>query len=408
MKNGILGGSLLLVTALATPFTSFAQSGSLKSQAKAAAKELRRVGEPMDRCNLAATTNDTAVVTSVSGGNVLQPGDRLLALNGQDLAGKSKDAVGVVLRGIGPDLTVPVVVERAGTRTELSLPCGNARSRMEAVLSGLDAAASGNYQACADTLSARKDLGGSMAVLAAQCGEAAKGIGPSRQAELIHEALKQRIAEAQWEPDARSNMIDVMRKQRVQIEKYLGQDRYAELVAATARWPGAETLYKRTEIDQSQFRRIAQEAVRGRLFDPESARIDMPYGFLRGSWRPLLQKAVDGYWTCGTVNAKNRMGGYVGTNAFVVVLGEDGQVKYLEMGNSRELDLVGTACAKAVASLPPAPAETATRAGGAGSGSAGSLADELKQLAELKASGALTEAEFEAAKQRVLSNGKTP
>ncbi|PTA73097.1 hypothetical protein C9412_04955 [Stenotrophomonas sp. Nf1] len=102
------------------------------------------------------------------------------------------------------------------------------------------------------------------------------------------------------------------------------------------------------------------------------------------------------------------MGGYVGSNAFVVVLGEEGQVKYLEMGNSRELDLVGTACAKAVASLPPAPAETATRAGGAGSASAGSLADELKQLAELKASGALTEAEFEAAKQRVLSSGKTP
>ncbi|EED41370.1 hypothetical protein SSKA14_4396 [Stenotrophomonas sp. SKA14] len=405
MKNGMLGASLLLTAALAAPFACAAQGGSLKSDAKATAKELRALGEPMDRCSLAAITSDASVVTGTYGGSVLRPGDRILSINGQDVAGQSSSVLSAALRRIAPDATVAVVVERAGTRTDLSLPCGNSRSRMEALLNSLDAAARGNYGACINALGDRKDLGAQGAILRARCATAASSVGPAGQAEWTYEALKLGIAEAQWDAGARSNLIDVMRRQQVQINKYLGEDRYAALVAGTERWPGAETLYKRTDVDQGQLRRIAQDAVRGRLLDPDSARIDMPYGFLRGSWRPMLQKEVDGYWTCGTVNAKNRMGGYVGSTAFVVVLGQEGQVKYVELGNGRDLDILGTQCAKAVAYLPPAPVEHEARAS---SGSPGSLADELKQLAELKASGALTEAEFEAAKQRVLSSGKTP
>lgn len=139
-----------------------------------------------------------------------------------------------------------------------------------------------------------------------------------------------------------------------------------------------------------------------KLIDPESGRIEWPYGFLYGTWKPLLGKRVDGYWTCGLINARNRMGGYTGTTYFVVVLDPSGRVQYADMGSGRDFDILSSQCSKSVKLLPSAPPELAGLATGGAAAPAVSIADELKKLVELRASGALTEAEFQAAKQKLL------
>lgn len=152
-------------------------------------------------------------------------------------------------------------------------------------------------------------------------------------------------------------------------------------------------------LDFALFRKNAEAAIKSGLFDPSSAQIEWPYGFTMGAWKPLLRKRISGYFTCGRVNAKNRMGGYVGSTAFVVVLDHSGKVLFKDIGDGGPYDFIEGACQKTAAGLPPPQPELLDRpASAAGS----SLADQLAKLAELKASGALTPEEFEAAKKRLL------
>lgn len=58
---------------------------------------------------------------------------------------------------------------------------------------------------------------------------------------------------------------------------------------------------------------------------------------------------------------------------------------------------------QAQAAPPPAPAAPAAAPAAAGGG--GSIVDQLKQLSDLKASGALSDQEFEAAKAKLLGGG---
>lgn len=52
-----------------------------------------------------------------------------------------------------------------------------------------------------------------------------------------------------------------------------------------------------------------------RLFDPYSAVYTFDAGPTRG-WTVVQGQRVFGYYVCGTVNAKNRFGAYVGANPF--------------------------------------------------------------------------------------------
>lgn len=157
-------------------------------------------------------------------------------------------------------------------------------------------------------------------------------------------------------------------------------------------------------LDFSLFRRNAEAAIKDGLFDPSSAQIEWPYGFTQGTWKPFLRKRVSGYLTCGRVNAKNRMGGYVGSTAFVVVLDGLGNVIYKEIGESGSYDLVGASCQKSASMFPPPQPELLDRPAPPTAGN--SIADQLGKLAELKASGALTQEEFDAAKKRLLGTGE--
>jgi hypothetical protein len=100
--------------------------------------------------------------------------------------------------------------------------------------------------------------------------------------------------------------------------------------------------------DWASYKELAEAAVRARLIDPDSAKFEWPYGVKRGGYKGLLARTVLGYATCGFVNSKNRLGGYVGREMFAVV--EDhGAVLTVDMSG-----MVDAICAKA--SLPPADA----------------------------------------------------
>lgn len=105
--------------------------------------------------------------------------------------------------------------------------------------------------------------------------------------------------------------------------------------------------------DWSQFTTLAEAAIRASLVDPDSAKFEWPNGYKQGFFKPFLSRRVNGYVTCGLVNSRNRMGGYVGRTYFVVVE-DNGAVLYSEIGNGSGGDMLSATCANAT--LPPPPA----------------------------------------------------
>lgn len=64
------------------------------------------------------------------------------------------------------------------------------------------------------------------------------------------------------------------------------------------------------------------------LVDPGSAQIVVQTGFSASpmTWK-IWGQDVTGYFACGRVNAKNRMGGYTGFSTFIGIIGLDGSVE---------------------------------------------------------------------------------
>jgi hypothetical protein len=153
------------------------------------------------------------------------------------------------------------------------------------------------------------------------------------------------------------------------------------------------------EADRNRkFKSAAEAAVKARLIDPGSAQFEWPYGFIYGTWKPFLARRVSGYWTCGRVNARNRMGGYAGSAAFVVVLDDNGVAEFVDVAEGK-YPIVETQCSKSASLLPPAPPEFATAESSLGSTP---VADEIEKLARLRDRGIITPAEFDAQKAKLL------
>lgn len=75
--------------------------------------------------------------------------------------------------------------------------------------------------------------------------------------------------------------------------------------------------------DPLKMKRRIESAVRADLRDPESARFEWPYDFRRGTYKSRSGASSEGWITCGTVNAKNAYGGYVGREAVAAVVSGD-------------------------------------------------------------------------------------
>lgn len=75
---------------------------------------------------------------------------------------------------------------------------------------------------------------------------------------------------------------------------------------------------------------MAENQIRLRLKDPDSAQFRWPNGFVAGAHQPLMEKPIYGWVTCGTVNAKNSYGGYTGPQAILIVVRES-QIVFMDM-----------------------------------------------------------------------------
>lgn len=111
-----------------------------------------------------------------------------------------------------------------------------------------------------------------------------------------------------------------------------------------------------------RFQELAEQAVRARLVDPDSAKFNWLWGYQQGYFKPMLAKRVHGYYSCGLINARNRMGGYTGNTYFLVVIDHDA-VLYAEIAQNA-FSILGEQCTKAklplLASMPAPPAPKPT------------------------------------------------
>lgn len=392
----------LAVILMLAPIAGNAQDkNQFRDEAKAAEEQLRALGEPKDRCSIGAFVADGAIVTRATETSTLMSGDRLILVNGIKTAGAPGNDVIAILRGTEPAAVIPVTLDRRGELIDIEVSCENAREFSEAQLNVLSLAGRAKFDECVAAVDQRSDFGTFGAFLKAQCASFARSARKYDVPRLSLEAMRMAIEDAHWAPSMRADVVQRLRNVEGLIASQLGSAPFTELIAATRAWPGGKDMYEASEPDWSLFRRNSESALRARLIDPASAQIEWPYGFLLGSWRPVFSKRIDGYWTCGTVNARNRMGGYTGRTSFVVVLDPGGSVVYADIGEASDFDVVTSQCSNSVKLLPPRPTELSANAASQPP-TASSIADELKKLLDLKNSGALTEAEFEAAKARVL------
>jgi hypothetical protein len=89
---------------------------------------------------------------------------------------------------------------------------------------------------------------------------------------------------------------------------------------------------------------LIESAVRDSLKDPDSAKFAWPNGFTDGWYRIPFGKKVTGWITCGTVNAKNSYGGYVGSSAVIAGI-RNGAVVGFNI-DLPDTDTVASICAK--------------------------------------------------------------
>ncbi len=401
--RGLAGRTLLLLVSLSSiPAIAGAQDkDQFRDQAKSLEAQMRAQGEPSDRCSLGVYLGDGSVVVRTFGASNLKAGDKLLVVNQVQVADGKAEEVIAVLRGLTPTAMVPLTLNRQGDLLDIDVQCSNARTTTEALVTGLNLASRGRFDECVATFAQLTDLDARGMGLKAQCAalsRRAKNDAPS----LLVQAMSMAIEDAYWMPSLRTELAKQLHGMEGQITQSAGASRYQALVAQTRTWPGGAEIFESTTPDWALFRRNAEAAVRNRLIDPESARIDFPYGFLLGYWKPAFSKRYEGYWTCGSVNARNRMGDYTGSTAFVVVLDSTGIVQFTDVGSSKDLDLVSASCGNSVKNLPPPPAQLSRSPNTSTTTGIPSVADELKKLVDLKNSGALTDAEFQTAKQKLL------
>lgn len=92
-----------------------------------------------------------------------------------------------------------------------------------------------------------------------------------------------------------------------------------------------------------------ETALKARLKDPDSAQFTWPAGFVSGWYQAPFDRRYEGWITCGTVNARNSYGGYVGRAAVVGVIRSGTVVKVnMDDANARYGSFVAEACKKII------------------------------------------------------------
>lgn len=148
--------------------------------------------------------------------------------------------------------------------------------------------------------------------------------------------------------------------------------------------------------DWAVIREQGEAQLKNALFDPGSAQIQYASGFQWGYMKPIIGKRKHGWIACGSVNAKNRLGGYVGASGFFI---------FVDPSRAVTTDMTAnwmTTCDTGPAA-PLQPALKNEPIVAVPVGAAPSIADELRKLAELRDKGIITQEEFEAQKAKLLA-----
>jgi Short C-terminal domain len=392
----VVASTLICTLSFAAPAQASPKS-ELKDQAKKTLLDMRAAGAPQNRCSLGTNLGEGYVLKTY--GKFIS-GDQLLYLNNLDVSVSKDDGIINILNSITPDATIPVRVKRDGQQLDLDIKCENLGDRQTVLLNALEHAINKNPDNCVLALAPIAERDVQAAALSLQCKEASDNSAKHNIAGNLIAVLEYTIAHARYKPDLRREAVQKLRGSQA----YLTADSYKNLINMTKSWLGDETLFQNTTPDWNVLRTNAQASMLSSFFDPSSAKVEWPYGFTYGAWKPAFRGRIEGYWTCGMVNGKNRMGGYVGSRFFVVVMHQNAETLFSEVGNGETLDFVESACRKSLNMLPPASAQfTDPSAKHADNNPKPSIADELTKLADLKKSGALTEEEYQRAKSKILS-----
>jgi hypothetical protein len=152
-----------------------------------------------------------------------------------------------------------------------------------------------------------------------------------------------------------------------------------------------------THPSWTAVRTTAEKLIKSTLFDPESAQFHWVSGFKWGFTKPLIGARVYSWVGCLSVNAKNRMGGYVGATIMTVTVDQYSNVKTEAAATG---DAFTSQCDAPNVPLQPELADAEPSAGASGTVS---VADELAKLAALRDKGILSQAEFDQQKAKLLS-----
>lgn len=369
----------------------------VRDAALAEAKTSRSEGWPQQRCYAGVSFFNNVIAKG--NGNLLA-GDEMLYISSTHVDGKTSDEIREVLADIPPQTTVVVQVRRGQEVVDVQQPCGNIADYQNAYLNALDFAGKKDWYDCIDALSADgADI--RYLTLRARCARVSRKADEYPIQQWIDTAAEETVSIGQYAGDDRYGIADNILKSRIEISRPV----YESLVGRIQSWDSGET-WDQVQPDYDAMRRAAEGGVLGRLIDPQSAMIELPYDFIYGTWSPAFSGyKIDGFMTCGSVNAKNRMGGYTGATTFISVIDRAGFEKFTDMDDptAQYIRPVEAGCASLVKKLnyvgniqSQEPAARLVESQGS------SVADQLSKLAELHASGALTEEEYEAAKARVL------
>lgn len=278
---------------LLTP-SAFAQDrGDSRNQARQSAQQMRALGEPMDRCSAGAGIDDGFVI-DVFGPTPLQVGDRIVALNGADMSSASDEQLVAALRRTAPDAQVQAVVRRGAEVVSVEIPCANSRAQIEPYLTALDHAARGRFGDCVEALNASGLTDYFTLALKLQCASFASRPERYDVGGITYQLLVKAVQAAHAVPGRRAATIAQLRASEGAISSARGAGTFRDLVNRTRAWPGDERAWDRSEPDWALFRRNGEAALRQRLIDPESARIQWTHGFLLGSWGPPFASRIEG------------------------------------------------------------------------------------------------------------------
>lgn len=376
--------------------------GDLKREASDAVEKLRDSGEPKDRCGLGVNLSEGGVVVSIEEISSFRRGDRLISLGEMDVSQMGSEEISEELREILPDARLEVGVLRDNETATISAICQNSRPSFEFILEGLDYARRRKFDDCANHFSSAPNPTTQTKGYALRCASVSRNSEQHDVAALARDAISSVLRDATWAPEKREVSLTGLRAfQRIIEEKY-GEDSFSALIAITREWPNGENAWEDSEPDWTLMKANAERALAEKLIDPSSAEVTWPHGFILGTYKPFLQSGIDGYITCGTVNARNRLGGYVGRRYSIVVMDENAQALHADMGTGDDIDFVTMQCENSVSNL-PAPQWSEVEIVSQSSNAEPTLAQQLRDLADLHESGVLTDEEFSAAKEQLLN-----